>query len=382
MLKTLGAAVGRSQGEQAMQRSVDAAAHPHAMHTPAWLAVVPGGRSALMLAGLVLFNSLIGLAVWATHAGDDVFPYLVVANGIGFSAWLLSALADRIARRKLGLVTKVLIVTPLSVLAGFELAASTVGHVPHLLGHAGVDAWLAYGSSFIVAAVASALFTLLLQAARMRTALEIERRKAADARQAETAARLALLQAQIEPHFLFNTLANVQSLIERDPARANAMLASLNHYLRASLGRTRAATSTLGEELDLCEALLRIASIRLGERLRYAIEVPLAVRDLPFSPLLLQPLVENAIRHGIEPAVDGGEIRVRAQLEGDRLTLSVIDSGAGLAQSVFGALHGGVGLNNVRTRLASLYGEHGGLEISANAPPTTGVTATLQLPAH
>jgi signal transduction histidine kinase len=368
-----------------MQRSIhataDAGAHSHAVRMPAWLAAVPGARGVLLVARLVLFNCLIGLAVWATHASDDVLPYLVVANGIGFSAWLLSALADRLARRKLGLVTKVLIIMPLSVLAGFEIAASTVGHVPHLFGHAGMQAWLAYGSSFIVAAVASALMTLLIQAASMRTALEIERRKAADARQAETAARLALLQAQIEPHFLFNTLANVQSLIERDPARANAMLASLNHYLRGSLGRTRAATATLGEELDLCEALLKIASIRLGDRLRYTFDVPVAVRDLPFSPLLLQPLVENAIRHGIEPAVDGGEIRVRAQLDGDRLTLSVTDSGAGLAQGMADTLHSGVGLNNVRTRLASLYGERGRLEISANTPPATGVCATLQLPA-
>lgn len=369
-----------------MQRSIvtatDAGAHRDAVRIPAWLVAVPGARGVLAAAGLVLFNNLIGLAVWATHADDGIAPYLVVSNGIGFSAWLLSALADRVARRKFGLVTKVLIVTPLSVLVGFEIAASTVGHIPHLFGHAGVRAWLAYGSSFIVAAMVSALFMLLLQSARMRTSLEIERRKAADARQAETAARLALLQAQIEPHFLFNTLANVQSLIERDPARANAMLASLNHYLRGSLGRTRAATSTLGEELDLCEALLRIASIRLGDRLRYTFEIPVAARDLPFSPLLLQPLVENAIRHGIEPAVDGGEIRVRAQLAGDKLTLSVTDSGAGLMQTVAGALHGGVGLNNVRTRLSSLYGERGRLDIRANAAPATGVTATLQLPVH
>ncbi|MBF3728005.1 histidine kinase, partial [Burkholderia pseudomallei] len=125
---------------------------------------------------------------------------------------------------------------------------------------------------------------------RRCASLETQRREAAEARQAETAARLALLQAQIEPHFLFNTLANVQSLIERDPARASTMLDSLNRYLRASLGRTRKAASTLGEELELIEALLQIASIRLGERLRYAIDVPAPLRELAFSPLLLQPL--------------------------------------------------------------------------------------------
>ncbi|WP_322013242.1 sensor histidine kinase [Paraburkholderia sp. J12] len=347
-----------------------------------WQDASPGARRVLTALGLATFNCLIGIALWADHADADLVPYLMSANGIGFSAWFFSTLADRLARRKLGVLPKVLIVTPLSVVAGFEIAASTVGHAPHLFGPAGIERWLAYGSSFIIAAAACALFTLAIQTSRMRTSLEIERRKAADARQAETAARLALLQAQIEPHFLFNTLANVQSLIERDPARANAMLSSLNHYLRGSLGRTRAATSTLGEELDLCEALLKIASIRLEERLRYTFEIPPAVRHLPFSPLLLQPLVENAIRHGIEPAVEGGEIRVRAALSGGMLTLGVTDSGVGLAQGTTGALHGGVGLNNVRTRLRSLYGERSRLDISDNAAPAKGVTATLLLPTH
>jgi signal transduction histidine kinase len=362
-----------------MQRLFDGAAtHRLAQQQEA----TPGSRRALTVLRLAVFNSLIALALWAGHTEEHLLSYLVVANGIGFSAWLLGALADRLARRKLGVLPKVLVVVPISVVAGFEIAASTVGNVPHLLGQAGVAKWFAYGSSFIIAAVACALFTLALQTSRMRTSLEIERRKAADARQAETAARLALLQAQIEPHFLFNTLANVQSLIERDPARANAMLSSLNQYLRGSLRRTRTATSTLGEELDLCEALLKIASIRLEDRLRYTFDIPPAVRHLPFSPLLLQPLVENAIRHGIEPSVEGGEIRVRAALHGGVLTLEVRDSGVGLAQGAAGALHGGVGLNNVRTRLSSLYGERSRLDISDNAAPAKGVTATLLLPAH
>ena len=348
----------------------------------AWRSASPGVHRAFAVIGLVVFNSLIGLSVWANHTGDTVLPFLVVANAIGFSAWLLSTLVDHLARRTLGLLPKVLIVAPLSVIAGFEIAASTVGHVPHLFGHAGMQSWFAYGSSFIVAAAACALFILATQASRMRASLEIERRRAADARQAETAAQLALLQAQIEPHFLFNTLANVQSLIGRDPARANAMLASLNHYLRGSLRRTRVATSTLAEELDLCEALLKIASIRLEDRLRYAFEIANEARDLPLPPLLLQPLVENAVRHGIEPSVSGGEILIRATLTNGMLALDVTDSGAGLAHGTAGALHGGVGLNNVRLRLKSLYGERGRLDIRANAAPATGVTATLLLPAH
>lgn len=158
----------------------------------------------------------------------------------------------------------------------------------------------------------------------------------------------------------------MQSLIERDPARASTMLDSLNRYLRASLGRTRKAASTLGEELELIEVLLQIASIRLGERLRYAIDVPAPLRELAFSPLLLQPLVENALLHGIEPSLDGGEIRVCGRRNGKLLELSVIDTGVGLA--------------NVVARLTSLYGARGRVSVGATAGATRGVTATLQIP--
>lgn len=335
------------------------------------------GRSLL---SLFCFNSAVGLIFWATRRNETLLPYLVVANGIGFSASLLSVAADRLVRGKLALVPKILMVAPASVFIGFEITASTVGHVPHLIGHAGLKIWLAYGSSFIVAGAACAFVSVFAQAARMRTSLETQRREAAEARQAETAARLALLQAQIEPHFLFNTLANVQSLIERDPNRATTMLGSLNHYLRASLGRTRKATATLDEELELVEALLKIATIRLGEeRLRYTIDVPDLLRALPLSPLLLQPLVENALLHGIEPSVDGGEVLIRGTREGDLLVLSVTDTGVGLSNGGT-KLHGGVGLANVRARMISLYGERGRVSVGANADALRGVTATLQIP--
>ncbi|HGL6716537.1 histidine kinase [Burkholderia contaminans] len=335
------------------------------------------GRSLL---SLFCFNSAVGLIFWTTRGDEALLPYLVVANGIGFSATLLGIAADKLVRGKLALVPKILIVAPASVFIGFEVAASTIGHVPHLIGHAGLKVWLAYGSSFVVAGAACAFVSVFMQAARMRTSLETQRREAAEARQAETAARLALLQAQIEPHFLFNTLANVQSLIERDPTRATTMLDSLNRYLRASLGRTRKATSMLEEELELVEALLRIATIRLGEeRLRYAIDVPDTLRALPLPPLLLQPLVENALLHGIEPSVDGGEVLIRGTRDGNLLVLSVSDTGVGLGNGGT-KLHGGVGLANVRARMISLYGERGRVSVGANADAMRGVTASLQIP--
>ena len=120
-------------------------------------------------------------------------------------------------------------------------------------------------------------------------------------------AKLRLLQAQIEPHFLFNTLSNVLSLIDTEPARGKSMLTDLTHYLRTSLSRTLPETTTLDQEIDMIQAYLNIQKIRMDERLNFTIELPDALRQHPFPPMLLQPLVENAIKHGLEPKIDGGD---------------------------------------------------------------------------
>lgn len=330
------------------------------------------------VAWLVAFNSIVGLGFWAAHRTEPLLPYLVVANAIGLSASALGALLNRFGTRRYGPVARVLLIAPASVVIGVEFTAMTVGGAPHLIGRGGVDAWLHYGTSFVIAGVACAFFAVSAQALRMRATLETQRREAAELRQSETAARLALLQAQIEPHFLFNTLANVQSLIEGDPKRAASMLDSLNRYLRASLSRTRSATSTLGDELELVEALLKIATVRLDDRLRYEIDVPEPLRSLTLAPLLLQPLVENALLHGIEPSIEGGRIRIVGRCEGEMLTLDVIDTGVGLGHST--KLHGGVGLSNVRARLVSLYGDRGRVTVAATADAARGVTASLFIP--
>jgi sensor histidine kinase YesM len=187
-------------------------------------------------------------------------------------------------------------------------------------------------------------------------------------------AQLRMLQAQIEPHFLFNTLANLAGLIEADPKQAGRLLAALNRYLRASLERTRAQGGTLGDELNLLEAYLEILRIRLGPRLAYSFAVAPDLRALPFPPMLLQPLVENAVRHGIEPQVAGGRIQIAAGLGDGALALTVRDTGAGLGDTP----GSGVGLDNVRARLAALFGAAGSLQIEQAAEG--GVLATLRLP--
>lgn len=189
-------------------------------------------------------------------------------------------------------------------------------------------------------------------------------------------ARLKLLQAQIEPHFLFNTLANLQALIGSDPQRAQAMLGHLDGYLRATLASTRNDQCTLAEEFALLRGYLEILAIRMGPRLVYTFDLPDALAKARLPPMLLQPLVENAIKHGLEPKVDGGQLRIAASAEGRQLVLVVEDSGLGFgAASTSGT---GVGLLHVKERLAAVYGDAATAEIGEAAGG--GVRITLRLP--
>jgi signal transduction histidine kinase len=301
----------------------------------------------------------------------------LISLAIGYSTLILAALLRRVWPRCPPLLSY-LLVTPLATPLGFKLATlfgafDVLGLVLHDIGHY----WPILAVSAMISLVVCLVFAAMERAANYRAELAEALRRAAEARQAETAAQLGLLQAQIEPHFLFNTLANVQSLIDSDAAMAKTMLDHLNRYLRASLTRTRQPVGTLGDELVLIDNLLAIAAIRLGPRLRYRVEVAPALCEAGLPPLLLQPLVENAVRHGIEPALAGGEVLIQAEQRDDCLVLTVSDNGAGLGNdSQHG--EGGVGLANVRGRLASLYGERARLALYANQPH--GVVAELVLP--
>ncbi|TXI25251.1 MAG: sensor histidine kinase [Roseateles sp.] len=179
-----------------------------------------------------------------------------------------------------------------------------------------------------------------------------------------TEAQLRLLQGQIEPHFLFNTLANVQSLIDFDPERAKLMLERFTDYLRASLGQLRGDSTTLAREFAMLEAYLGLMQLRMGERLRMRLTLPPELADYPLPPLLLQPLVENAIHHGLEPRIEGGEVAVSARVEGGRLCIEVADDGQGLdGPRRPGQRSNGVALANLRERLKARWGDQGMLEL-------------------
>jgi sensor histidine kinase YesM len=202
---------------------------------------------------------------------------------------------------------------------------------------------------------------------------ERARALAAVAERAALDAQLRALQAQIEPHFLFNTLANVLGLIDSAPADARRMLERLIALLRSSLTTSRAGRVSLAQEAELVRAYLDILSVRLGPRLAYDIDVPAELEDAKVPALLIQPLVENAVEHGVEPKTEGGTIRVRARAAGGALQIEVVDDGVGFA----GTTAGGVGLVSVRDRLSALYGDRGRLTIEDAAP---GVRMRLTLP--
>lgn len=186
---------------------------------------------------------------------------------------------------------------------------------------------------------------------------------------------LRLLQAQIEPHFLFNTLSNVISLIRTEPERAEATLLDLTRFLRSSLKRSRQADNSLADELDIVRAYLSIQQTRMGNRLAFDIQTDGDMREVLFPPLLLQPLVENAVIHGIEPAEEGGRIDVVVAQKGKDLTITVRDDGVGLNTSSSGHQ---VGLRNIRERLHSLYGASASLTLEDAQPH--GLVARLHLP--
>lgn len=187
-------------------------------------------------------------------------------------------------------------------------------------------------------------------------------------------ARLAAMQAQIEPHFLFNTLASVQHLIESDPQAATRMQANLITYLRAAVPRMRDSSSTLGQEAELTKAYLSILRIRMGDRLQFDFAIPYELERAPFPPMMIATLAENAIKHGLEPKPEGGRIDVYARAEAGKLRVTVADTGMG-----FPAAPGsGVGLANIRDRLAALYGKAAVLIIEDNPPH--GAKLTIEIP--
>jgi len=263
----------------------------------------------------------------------------------------------------------------LAAVIGSLVAASTrylVGATP---ATEGVGFILRVFISWLIPALALAVGAVLyLRARAAREAVHDStlRRTALEKQRAE--AQLQLLQAQIEPHFLFNTLSNIRRLSQTEVAAGRQMLGQLSRYLRAALPKLRAEEATLADEIEIVAAYLGLQKTRMGERLCFDIDVPEPLRAAVVPPMMLATLVENAIKHGIGPLAEGGSIRIGASARDGVLRLCVADDGQGFAAGS----GSGVGLANVRARLKALHDERAALTLEAGAE--RGVVATIVLP--
>jgi signal transduction histidine kinase len=340
-----------------------------------------------------LWSSLIGVALTAFFAlmgarAPASIPKLLgltllTSNTIGFLihgalAALRWAFPAAAARRSWAMRTCQVLLIECCAVLGFTVPDALLrGADPlkALLRDGALAPMLPMG--LVITALTMAILATNERRMARENAAALQQQQIAEAGRLLAEARLRTLQAQIEPHFLYNTLANVVSLIGSEPDKARHMLERLIDFLRASLSASRAEQATLGAELDLAAAYLDLLAVRMGARLRWRIEAPGDCRALPIAPMLIQPLVENAIMHGLEPKVDGGEIVVRAACAGGVLRIEVGDDGMGLGAAP-PRPGGGVGLSNLRERLRSLHGPGAQLQLLENQP--RGVTSRLILP--
>jgi len=267
------------------------------------------------------------------------------------------------------------IVLPVAIVGCLAATAisAVAGSGPTQLGFgSGVFSAAALWADWAMAIAVGYLVLHRIEAARADTQrLELQR-KASEVRQ--IGARLTVLEAQIEPHFLFNTLSNIRRLCQQDLASGRAMLAQLSRYLHAALPKMRRDHAPLADEIDLAMAYLDLQKIRMGERLSVWVKVPEEHLSASVPTMMLVTLVENAIKHGISPLPEGGSVGIASTSDGDSLHISVIDTGRGF----IGESGSGVGLTNIRARLSALYRDKAALRLGGAQP--RGVQATLVLP--
>ena len=342
------------------------------------------------LAALTLLNTLValfvtyGLSGSASFSVNWVFSMLIGA--------CISTLADALRwliwRGRKPHSGAFLLVCMVAAVIGYY-AGLTVGKLIYGIPLPGFSQFFSGGDRMMVimCILISLAFGIFFwnqsKLAELRAEAEHEKARTAATERQAMQARLQLLQAQIEPHMLFNTLANLQGLIAIDATKAQYMLEQLILYLRASLSSSRTDQTTLKQEFALMKAYLELLAVRMGKRLTYHIDLPAELLSFEIAPMLLQPIVENAIKHGVEPKMAGGSIHVAASLENTVLHIKVSDTGMGLPADYRESKPdrdslSHVGNANVRDRLLALYGPDASLHLRPNQPE--GVIAHLRIP--
>ncbi len=338
-----------------------------------------------------IFNTMIGLVFTAlallfsdrVDLGRQLFVTFVFAQCIGYAIYALMVAFTAVFPRDFcdaaaGRWTRYLVLPVAGVFIGYWIAATILDFRESRAEMFTLRGMLAISSiAVLIAGILIAIFIPRERAARAQALAAKEEARANAAEREATLARMQLLEAQVEPHFLYNTLAHVMSLVDADPPLAKRMLHRLIELLRATAVAAKERV-TLAHEIDLLRAYLDLIAMRMGSRLAWSIDVPQALASLEVPPMLLQPIVENAIKHGLEPKVEGGRIDVRARREDATLVLTVTDTGLGIAPTRH-ADSTGLGLANLRARLSAVFGGAASLDIADHLPSGTEVTLVLPL---
>ncbi len=324
----------------------------------------------------IVIAIVLNFMVLDKHSFMDV---MVISQSIGLSICLFVNSGIYLTENKLNIssITGIFIGLLLGIISGALLSWV------YLYFHRGIDS-----SKFITGVLANVIvfgfvfgipityfFVSREKMAKSEEQIAKEKIKLLSIEKETAMSTLRLLQAQIEPHFLFNTLSNVISLFDIDVNKAKQMLIDLNGYLRISLQRIRQEMITLDQELDLVRQYMDIFKIRLGDRLSYTIQNKTGDTTILFPPLIIQPLVENSIKYGIEPEIFGGSIEINCQINNSVLEIVIADTGKGLDDD---ANNAGIGINNVSQRLENIYGNMASLTLTQNYP--RGIKATIKVP--
>lgn len=305
---------------------------------------------------------------------------MLISNAIGFSFWLVLSFLGPFMRR-INRQSFIVVVVAYAVL-GTGITTASFFLISLLPGYSGMQQWVGtprqFATSFALSLCISAVLAFIWRRRVNELSDQIdlaeERERASAAERSAAEASLRALQAQIEPHFLFNTLANVTGLIHTQPDKAKQMLEQFIAYLRATLAATREHETTIAADFETMKTFLSILQVRMGDRLKVRFDLPDDLRDVAVPPMLLQPLVENAIKHGLEPKMDGGEVALMAKRMGNKIAITVADTGLGFQNSS----SNGIGLKNVRERVKQLYGDAGSVSIEENQPSGTRITITFE----
>ena len=334
--------------------------------------------------GFAFVFSVFGM-LFDSRAGflDMFWPNMVFAQCIGYLIHLSFALGGRVLpnidQQTLVMRTFYYAGVPLvCVFAGMWIASGVVGGGQ-------MQSWILQPRNITVMSLVSMFISCILlliyipreRAARAEAAMALDQVRVSAAEKTAALAQMQLLEAQIEPHFLYNTLAHIDSMIESDPRTARGMLARLIALLRATAAAAT-DTATLSRQVEWTRAYLELLQMRMGSRLKWTIDVDAGVRDAVVPPAILQPLVENAVKHGLEPKLAGGDVTITAHRAGTGLDLCVADTGDGFSATRDNARSTGIGLANLRARLQTLYGSDASMTIADNAP--SGSRVTLHLP--